>query len=127
MKNGMAAFLVAGLVCWAATAWADDPLPRDRPEEVGLSPARLARFATFAKAEIDAGQIPGAVVAVARRGKPVYFEAFGQSDKKAGTPMTTDTIFSAVWDAKSEGVRDTAPAVRQITIQDLMRHTSGLS
>ncbi|WP_428674236.1 serine hydrolase domain-containing protein [Reyranella sp.] len=163
----MAALLVAGLVGLASVAWADDPLPRAKPEEVGLSSERLARIATFAKAEIDAGQIPGAVVAVARRGKLVYFEAFGLSDKKAGTPMTTDTIFSlasmtkpmttvaalqlyeqgrlliddplakyfpkfaemkaAVWDDLSKGVRDTAPAARQITIQDLMRHTSGLS
>ncbi len=167
MKKGMAALLVAGLVGLASVAWADDPLPRAKPEEVGLSSERLARIATFAKAEIDAGQIPGAVVAVARRGKLVYFEAFGLSDKKAGTPMTTDTIFSlasmtkpmttvaalqlyeqgrlliddplakyfpkfaemkaAVWDDLSKGVRDTAPAARQITIQDLMRHTSGLS
>jgi len=167
MKKGMAALLVAGLVGLASVAWADDPLPRAKPEEVGLSSERLARIATFAKAEIDAGQIPGAVVAVARRGKLVYFEAFGLSDKKAGTPMTTDTIFSlasmtkpmttvaalqlyeqgrlliddplakyfpkfaemkaAVWDDLSKGVRDTAPAARQITIQDLLRHTSGLS
>ena len=167
MKIRMAALLVACLVGRAAAAWADDPLPRARPEDVGLSSDRLARIATFAKAEIDAGQIPGAVVAVARHGKLAYFEAFGQSEKKAGTPMTTDTIFSlasmtkpmttvaalqlyeqgrllmddplskyfpkfadmkvAVWDDRSEGVRDTAPAARQITLQDLMRHTSGLS
>lgn len=167
MKKGMAALLVAGIVAWAATAWADDPLPRAKPEDVGLSSERLARIATFAKAEIEAGHIPGAVVAVARRGRLVYFEAFGQSDKKAGTPMKTDAIFSlasmtkpmtavaalqlyeqgrlliddplskyfpnfaamkvAVWDDKSQDVRDTVPANRQITIQDLMRHTSGLS
>src|SRR5437868_2162046 len=94
MKNGLAALLVAGLVGLASVAWADDPLPRAKPEDVGLSSERLARIATFAKAEIDAGQIPGAVIAVARHGRLVYFEAFGQSDKKAGTPMTTDTIFS---------------------------------
>ena len=87
MKNGMAAVLVAGLVGWTSVAWADDPLPRAKPEDVGLSSERLARIATFAKAEIDAGQIPGAVIVVARRGKLVYFEAFGQSDKKAGTAM----------------------------------------
>jgi CubicO group peptidase (beta-lactamase class C family) len=167
MKNGMAAILVAGLIGLASAAHADDPLPRGMPEEVGMSAERLGRIATFAKAEIEAGQIPGAVIAVARRGKLVYFEAFGQSDKKAGTPMTTDTIFSlasmtkpmttvaalqlyeqgrlgmddplskwfpkfanmkvAVWDDRGEGVRDTAPAARQITVQDLMRHTSGLS
>jgi CubicO group peptidase (beta-lactamase class C family) len=34
------------------------------------------------------------VVAIARRGKLVYFEAFGYRDKPAGVPMTTDTIFN---------------------------------
>jgi CubicO group peptidase (beta-lactamase class C family) len=38
--------------------------------------------------------MPGAVLAVARRGKLVYFEAFGYRDKAAGDPMTTDAIFS---------------------------------
>ena len=95
MKKGMAALLVAGLVGY----WAAMPgrTIRCRAPSLKMSacrPERLTRIATFAKAEIDAGQIPGAVIAVARRGKLVYFEAFGQSDKKAGTPMTTDAIFS---------------------------------
>jgi CubicO group peptidase (beta-lactamase class C family) len=34
------------------------------------------------------------VLAIARRGELVYFEAFGYRDKAAGAPMTTDAIFS---------------------------------
>jgi CubicO group peptidase (beta-lactamase class C family) len=160
--------LAACIVGWSVAAGAEDPLPRAKPEDVGLSSERLARIASFAKAEIDAGQIPGAVIAVARRGKLVYFEAFGLRDKAAGAPMTTDTIFSlasmtkpmttvaalqlyeqgrllvddplaryfpkfadmkvATFDpAHPESVVNTVPATRQITLQDLMRHTSGLS
>ena len=33
-------------------------------------------------------------VAVARKGKLVFFEAFGYRDKDAGAPMTTDAIFN---------------------------------
>ena len=73
---------------------AADPLPRAKPEAVGMSSARLARIGTALRADIDKGRMPGAVVAIARKGKLVYFEAFGYLDKDAGTKMTTDAIFS---------------------------------
>lgn len=72
----------------------EDPLPRARPEEVGMSSGRLAEIGRVLDADIERGRIPGAVVAVARRGKLVYFEAFGYRDKAAGVPMTKDTIFN---------------------------------
>jgi CubicO group peptidase (beta-lactamase class C family) len=151
------------LACGAA--FADDPLPRARPEEVGLSSERLARISAVLKADIEAGRIPGAVIAIARHGKLVALDAYGWRDKAAGVAMTTDTIFNiasmtkpmttvgalmlyeqgklliddplakyfpkftqmrvAVRDA-GEPTAETLPASRQITIQDLMRHTSGL-
>ena len=78
----------------ALPALAADPLPRAKPEAVGMSSARLARIGTALRADIDNGRMPGAVVAIARKGKLVYFEAFGYLDKDAGTKMTTDAIFS---------------------------------
>jgi CubicO group peptidase (beta-lactamase class C family) len=63
------------------------------PEQVGMSSQRLAKIATVFKKEIDEGRLPGAVVAVARRGKLVYFESFGYRDKAAGTAMSKDSIF----------------------------------
>ena len=71
-----------------------DPLPRAKPEEVGLSSQRLADIAKTLNADIARGQIPGAVIAVARHGKLAYFEAFGFRDKAAGAPMTKDVIFN---------------------------------
>jgi CubicO group peptidase (beta-lactamase class C family) len=146
---------------------AADPLPRSRPEDVGMSSERLARIGKAVNNEIARGQMPGAVVAVARRGKLVFFEAFGYRDKSAGKPMTTDSIFNiasmtkpmvavaalqlyeqgmllmdeplakyfpkfsnmqvAVLDAKGENIIDKTPTTRNITVQDLFRHTSGLS
>ena len=145
---------------------AADPLPRAEPETVGMSSARLARIGEVLRADIERGRIPGAVLAIARKGKIVYFEAFGYRDKAAGVPMTTDTIFSiasmtkpmvtvgalqlyeqgrvliddplskylpqfanmqvARMDPTEQAILDTAPAARQITIQDIMRHTSGI-
>jgi len=59
-----------------------------------MSSDRLAEIGKVLKADIEHGRIPGAVIAIARRGKLVYFEAFGYRDKAAGVPMTTDTIFN---------------------------------
>src|SRR4051794_9581376 len=86
------AFVVSTILCSGVLA--ADPLPRAKPEDVGMSSERLARIATALNAEIQKGRMPGAVVAVARKGKLVYYQAFGYLDKDAGTKMTTDAIFS---------------------------------
>jgi CubicO group peptidase (beta-lactamase class C family) len=140
-------------------------LPVAKPEGVGMSSQRLERIAPILRADIESGRMPGAVVAVARRGKLVYYEAFGFLDRTARTPMPRDAIFAIMSMTKplttvgaltlvEEGrlflndpvgtylpqlgamsvavMRDdklvgTAPARRQPTIQDLMRHTAGLT
>jgi len=147
-------------------AFGEEPLPRAKPEEVGLSGERLARIGETLKADIDAGRIPGAVIAIARHGKLVAFDAYGWRDKASGVPMTTDTIFNiasmtkpmttvgalmlyeqgkilmndplakyfpkfssmrvAMRDSAGEPTTETVSANRPITMQDLMRHTSGL-
>ncbi len=159
--------LAAAFCLMASTAaFAEDPLPRGKPEDVGMSSERLARISTVLKADIEAGRIPGAVIAVARHGKLVMLDAYGWRDKAANLPMTTDTIFNiasmtkpmttvgalmlyeqgkiliddplskyfpkfanmkvAARDANGEPTADTVPANRPITIQDLLRHTSGI-
>jgi CubicO group peptidase (beta-lactamase class C family) len=159
--------ILATALCLLAStaAFAEDPLPRARPEEVGLSPERLARIGATLKADIEAGRIPGAVIAIARHGKLVMLDSYGWRDTAAGVAMTPDTIFNiasmtkpmttvgalmlyeqgkiliddplskyfpkfaqmrvAVRDA-GEPTAETVPANRPITIQDLLRHTSGL-
>ena len=157
---------VVVMLAAALPALAADPLPRAKPEAVGMSSQRLARIGEMLRADIDKGRIPGAVVAIARKGKLVYFEAFGHLDKEAGNRMTTDAIFNiasmtkpmvavgaltlyeegrvliddpvakflpqfakmrvAVMNADSSAIVDTVPAARQMTIQDILRHTSGV-
>jgi CubicO group peptidase (beta-lactamase class C family) len=165
----MAAFrILSAALCLLASsaAFAEDPLPRAKPEDVGMSSERLARIGATIKADIEAGRIPGAVIAIARHGKLIALDAYGWRDKAANVAMTTDTIFNiasmtkpmtavgglmlyeqgkilindplskyfpkfanmrvAVRDASGEPTADTVAAARPITVQDLMRHTSGL-
>ena len=167
LRRTLAAIAIVPAALAAGTAMADElPLPRAKPEEVGISSERLARIGAALNADIESGRIPGAVIAVARRGKIVLLEAYGWRDKEARVPMTTDTIFNiasmtkpmtavgalmlyeqgrllmdepvantfkgfagirvAARDANGEPTAETVPTQRQITIQDLLRHTSGI-
>jgi CubicO group peptidase (beta-lactamase class C family) len=165
MTTGLRHLAVIFCLFVSSAAFAAD-LPRAKPEEVGMSSERLARIGEVLKADIEAGRIPGAVIAIARHGKLVALDAYGWRDKAAGVAMTTDTIFNiasmtkpmttvgalmlyergklligdplskyfpkfsdmrvAARDASGEPTVETVAADRQITIQDLMRHTSGL-
>ena len=48
-----------------------------------MSSERLARIGSVLKADIEAGRMPGAVIAIARRGKLVALDAYGWRDKAA--------------------------------------------
>jgi len=89
-----AAILFLGLV-WVAfvSVAAAEGLPNAKPEEVGLSSERLGRLTQMLRTNIDAGEIPGAVLLIARRGKIAYFESLGLLDPQAKTPMRKDAIF----------------------------------
>ena len=167
-----AAILFLGLV-WVAfvSVAAAEGLPNAKPEEVGLSSERLGRLTQMLRTNIDAGEIPGAVLLIARRGKIAYFESLGLLDPQAKTPMRKDAIFriysmskpittvaammlfedarfalnepvgkylpalakmQVASDNKPDPEADPhkltlIPADRPISIQDLMRHTSGLT
>src|SRR5262245_2133890 len=164
----LAAHLALVAVAGALPAGAQG-LPTATPEQVGLSSAKLAKVTEVVKGEIAKGRYPGAVALVARKGKVAYFEALGQRDPQAGTPMTTDSIFrlysitkpfasvAAMMLVEDGRIRlsdpvsrhlpklanlqvsvprldpdsgkivyTLVPTDREITIQDLLRHTSGL-
>lgn len=139
------------------------------PKEVGFSPARLSLLTERMKLGVSRGEIPGAVVLVARNGKIAYFQTFGVRDPETKAPMTSDAIFRiasmtkpftslAVMMLAEEGklslvdpaskylpdfsqlkvgvVKPGAdgksevelePLQRPVTVQDLLRHTSGLT
>lgn len=87
-------FLVLMLALCASAAALAQPLPSIAPEKAGFSREGLARIDRFFAHEVEANRIPGAVVAIARDGKLVYYRAFGFLDKAAGKPMPLDAIFS---------------------------------
>ena len=52
------------------------PLKRVSPESVGMSSILLHNADVPIQASIDAGEIPGAVLAVVRHGKMAYIQAY---------------------------------------------------
>jgi len=85
------------LVLWLTTlalapAWGQT-LPTVKPEQVGLSSEQLGRLMTMLRADSEKGQIPGAVLLVARHGKLALFETVGVLDPATKAPMTKDAIF----------------------------------
>jgi CubicO group peptidase (beta-lactamase class C family) len=166
ISRTLAAALAAFVVSSAAAA---DTLSMGPPEKVGLSSQRLQVLMLALKAEVEKGHVPGAVLAIARKGQLAHFEALGELDPAARTPMPRDAIFSigsmtkqmvsvAIMLLHDEGklllsdpiekflpqlakmqvgivktdsggkeIVDTVPATRQPTVQDLLRHTSGMT
>ena len=64
-----------------------------QPERVGLSSERLRRIDGYMESVVEEGQISGAVVLIARRGKVAYFKTFGWMDIEANRPMEKDALF----------------------------------
>ena len=62
-------------------------------EQLGFDPDRLQRVTKAFQGYVDAGQLPGAVVLIARNSKVAYFQAFGYQDREKQVPMTTNSIF----------------------------------
>jgi CubicO group peptidase (beta-lactamase class C family) len=78
--------LVALIVVTAAA-------PSSRPEDVGLSSARLQRISGMIERRIAAGEMAGAVTAVARRGRVAHLSAQGVMALDSKQPMTPATMF----------------------------------
>jgi CubicO group peptidase (beta-lactamase class C family) len=147
-----------------ATAPQTPPLPEGKPEQLGLSPARLQRMSDAFKREVDRGTLPGATVMVARKGQIGWFDAIGRQSPAASAPMAKDTIFRIFSMTKPivsvgimmlveegqfllsdpvakfipefaeqkvgvehNGRLELVPRLRPMTIQDLLRHTSGIT
>jgi CubicO group peptidase (beta-lactamase class C family) len=84
----------SGVYHSAARSPAGPALVRAEPEAVGMSSARLDRIIPALNAEIEAGRLPGAVVAVARRGHLGFHEAVGHLGPDRTDPMPRDALFA---------------------------------
>lgn len=126
-------------------------LPLAGRAQVRLEAPMLASIAGIAEAEIAAGHLPGAVILVGQGERPVYARAFGQrAESPVPEAMTLDTVFDL---ASLTKVVATTPAIlklaergalaldapvarywpefaargkQEITVRQLLTHTSGL-
>ena len=63
------------------------------PESAGFSSRGMQKIHEVVQQHIDKGDMPGAVVLVARKGRVAYWDAQGFLDAKTQTPLAKDTIF----------------------------------
>jgi CubicO group peptidase (beta-lactamase class C family) len=165
----IASVAVLALAVLSLPAGAQTAARAKSPAEAGFSAERLKRLSGALQAGVDQGEIPGAVMLVARKGKIVYFESFGYRDREAKAPMNRDAVFRVASltkpivsvaammlveegrlrlddpvsrhlpelkdlkvgvekkDDAGKAVLALEDAAREMTVQDLMRHTSGLT
>jgi CubicO group peptidase (beta-lactamase class C family) len=165
VKTHRYALIAFGIGLVLAPHLAAGELPTAKPEEVGLSSAKLQQASAAVRQLIKDGQVAGAITLVARHGKVVLFEAQGVRDVSTGKPMEKDTVCRfysmtkpvttvaamILWEegrfqlddpvakylpelkgvqvyagGKGDDLKLVAPR-REMTVRDLMRHTSGLT
>src|SRR5207248_5755151 len=65
-----------------ASALAQQLKPESDPAKLGFDADRLERLTRAFQGYVDSGQLPGAVVLIARKDKVAYFRAFGFRDRE---------------------------------------------
>jgi CubicO group peptidase (beta-lactamase class C family) len=143
-------FLVFVTASGARAQMGGEPFPVGTPESEGISAARLGAAMDSVRAWIAGDGILGAVVLVVRHGKVVFHQAAGSSDRERGLPMRTDHIVSMrsmtkplvgtaalmLMEEGRLGLEDSVSRwlpsfdterAREITIFQLLTHTSGLT
>ncbi|CAM5389842.1 serine hydrolase domain-containing protein [Streptomyces fumanus] len=63
------------------------------PDRAGLDGKALERLDRHFAQEVDAGRLPGFLVAVARGGRVAHLTTYGHRDIAAGLPVTADTLW----------------------------------
>jgi CubicO group peptidase (beta-lactamase class C family) len=84
---------IALTLCLSTAAPADDLSTVGNPEALGFSSARLTRITSWFQARVESGELPGAVLAIARDGKLAYLQAVGFQDHAKQVRMRPDSIF----------------------------------
>jgi len=128
----------------------ENPFPQADPEELGLSPRKLQETVETLRSWVKEGRIVGGILLVLRHGKTAIHEAVGWKDRERKEPMTLDTIFrmrsmtkpllgTAILMLREDGrlkLDDRVsqylpsfnnPKSRDLTIYQLLTHTSGLT
>lgn len=121
------------------------------PAAMAASPPMDAALARRIDADVQAvlqrTDTPGATVAIYRRGEPLYVHAYGLSDRERRTPATASTPYeigsitkqftaAAILQLQEAGKLDIdaplatylpdAPHAKEVTLKQLLSHTSGM-
>lgn len=89
------------------------------PETVGLNAEKLKHIEGTVDAAMKAGELPGAVVLVARHGRIAYWKAFGsRALVPKSEPMTVDTIFDM---SSLTKVMATTPSIMRLVEDGILR------
>lgn len=110
------------------------------PEEVGVDPYRLDVLLRRVRLEVEHGALPSIQVAVAREGRLVASETYGEGAPRYLLQSVGRTyVASAVWKLLGEGVLDVGERVVDIipefgtngkevvTLEHMLTHTAGLA
>ncbi len=89
IRLAVAWLLLAGM---AASAAAQE-LSKVRPEREGFSSERLAKLTEHMNERVADGTMVGGLGLIARNGRIVYSETYGQADREEGRAMTDDALF----------------------------------
>jgi CubicO group peptidase (beta-lactamase class C family) len=93
-RRGIGAAWIGLLFAFVSpTIDAGPQFPTATPAQVGVAPERLARLDEYMRRQVASGHIPGAVTLLARHGKVVAFNSYGESDPDRHVAMTRDAIF----------------------------------
>src|SRR5205807_5804080 len=92
---------------------AEELRPVSNPEQLGFSAARLQRLTEHYQGYVDRGELPGAVLLIARGEKIAYLRAIGYQDREKQTPMKVDAIFRLASMTDHLGCGDDARRGRQ--------------
>ena len=93
MKHAARLLVSSLLVLTLSAASFGQGLPTAAPDSVGMSAPRLERLSAAMKRAVDEGRAPGIVTLVARNGKVVHHQSFGQLDREKRVPMPKNAIF----------------------------------
>lgn len=145
-------FLLA-MLCLASVVTGAEParLPHVSPADAGFNAEKLAEIDAAIASAIDQQKLPGCVVCIGRRGKITVLKAYGKrSLEPTEEAMTTDTVFdlasltkpiatatSAMILVEQGKLKLDAPVAsylpdfaangkEQVTVEQLLVHTSGL-
>lgn len=93
------------------------------PEDVGMSSAGLAAAVEMYQEAVQRGELVGAVILVARKGRVVLHEAMGWRDKEERLPMERNTMFRMASNTKPV----VATAIAQLVEQDALDYADAVS